>query len=100
MLERAHLDWRRRKAGVRGTTYRLGDTLNFRRGRAAAERSSERRRREDEAPRLAAVIPELESLRLEVSEKRGDIGVAEASHIRRVVVDHAPALFLIPCGES
>jgi len=74
--------------------------LNFRRGRAAAERLNERRRREDEAPRLAAVIPDLESLRLEVSEKRGDIGIAEVSHIRRVVVEHAPALFLIPCGES
>jgi hypothetical protein len=74
--------------------------VNFRRGRAAAERSNERRRREDEAPRLAAVAPDLESLRLEVSEKRGDIGIAEGAHIRRVVVEHAPALFLIPCGES
>jgi hypothetical protein len=85
---------------VREATFRLEDFVNFRRGRAAAERSSERRRREDEAPRLAAVAPELESLRLEISEKRGDIGIAEASHIRRVVVEHAPALFLIPCGES
>jgi hypothetical protein len=74
--------------------------LNFRRGRAAAERSTERRRREDEAPRLAAVAPDLETLRLEVSEKRGDVGIAEAAHIRRVVVEHAPALFIIPCGES
>jgi hypothetical protein len=76
------------------------DRLNFRRGRAAAERTNERRRREDEAPRLAAVVPDLESLRLEVTEKRGEIGIAEAAHIRRVVVEHAPALFLIPCGES
>ena len=74
--------------------------MNFRRGRAAAERTLERRRREDEAARLAAVCPDLESLRLEVSERRGEIGIAEASHIRRVVVEHAPALFLIPCGES
>jgi hypothetical protein len=74
--------------------------LNFRRGRAAAERTTERRRREDEAPRLAAAVPNLETLRLEMSEKRGDIGIPEAAHIRRVVVEHAPALFLIPCGES
>jgi hypothetical protein len=74
--------------------------MNFRRGRAAAERSAERRRREDEAPRLAAVVPDLVSLKLEMSEKRGDIGIAEASHIRRVVVEHAPALFIVPCGES
>ena len=74
--------------------------MNVRRGRAAAERTTERRRREDEAPRLAAVAPDLASLRLEVSEKRGDVGIAEAAHIRRVVVEHAPALFLIPCGES
>lgn len=47
-----------------------------------------------------AVIPDLESLRLELTEKRGDIGLAGASHIRRIVVEHAPALFLIPCGES
>jgi hypothetical protein len=75
--------------------------LNFRRGRSsAAERSIERRKREDEAPRLAQVAPDLATLRLEVTEKRGDIGIAEAAHIRRVVVEHAPALFLIPCGES
>lgn len=74
--------------------------MNFRRGRAAAEKTSERRRREDEAPRLTAVVPDLETLRLEVTEKRGDIGIAEASYIRRIVVEHAPALFLIPCGES
>lgn len=74
--------------------------MNFRRGQAAAKRTTERRRREDEAPRLNVVCPHLESLRLEVSERRGDIGIAEASHIRRVVVEHAPALFLIPCGES
>lgn len=78
----------------------MEEILNFRRGRAAAERTTERRRREDEAPRLIAVAPDLATLRLEVSEKRGDVGIADASHIRRVVVEHAPALFLIPCGES
>lgn len=74
--------------------------MNFRRGRAAQERVSERRRREDEAPRLAAVAPHLESLRIELSEKRGNIGIADGTHIKRVVVEHAPALFILPCGES
>jgi hypothetical protein len=74
--------------------------MNFRRGRTASDRTQERRRREDEAPRLVASAPDLESLRLEITEKRGDVGIAEAAHIRRVVVEHAPALFLIPCGES
>lgn len=74
--------------------------MNFRRGRAAQERVNERRKREDESPRLAQVAPHLESLKLELSEKRGDIGIAEATHIKRVVVEHAPALFLLPCGES
>ena len=74
--------------------------MNFRRGRAAQERTSERRRLEDEAPRLAVVAPNLESLKIQLSEKRGDIGIAEASHIKRVVVEHAPALFNLPCGES
>lgn len=46
------------------------------------------------------LVPELTSLRLELSEKRNDVGVADTSHIRRVVVEHAPALFIIPCGES
>ena len=74
--------------------------MNFRRGRAAAERTTERRRREDEAPRLSAAVPNLASLRLEMGEKRGDVGIAEVSHLRRVVVENAPALFLVPCGES
>ena len=73
--------------------------MNFRKSRAT-ERMNERRRREDEAPRLSTVVPELESLRLELAEKRGDVAIPEATHIKRVVVEHAPALFLIPCGES
>jgi hypothetical protein len=41
----------------------------------------------------------LDSLRLEVEERRAGGVVAETSHIRRVVVDHAPALFVLPCGD-
>ena len=72
---------------------------NFRR-REAAERSAERRRREDEAPRLREVVPGLESLKLEIAERRGDAPITEASYVRRVVVEHAPAMFLVPCGDT
>ena len=64
----------------------------------AAERFAQRRRREDEAPRLRARIPALLSLRLEVEERRALSTVVEFRHVRHVV-DSAPALFLLPCGD-
>jgi hypothetical protein len=70
--------------------------MPYRRGRAAAERFAERRRREDEAPRLSTQVPELASLELEIQELSGATGTR---HTRRVVVDRAPALFLLPCGD-
>jgi hypothetical protein len=67
----------------------------------AAQRFAERRRREDEAPRLITEIPELRSLRLDVDEHTKDgIVSSEPAHIRRVVVEHAPALFILPCGDG
>lgn len=66
----------------------------------AALRFAERRRREDEAPRLSAEVPKLKTLQLEIEERSGGSSVAEPKHMRKVVVDHAPALFLIPCGDS
>lgn len=66
----------------------------------ASIRYTERRRREDEAPRLSELFPKLESLRLDVSERRANVPLAEAGYIRRIVVEHAPALFLLPCGDS
>lgn len=74
--------------------------MNYRRNSEAAQRFAERRQREDEAPRLHAEVPQLESLRLEIEEHRAGGTVADSAHIRRVVVDHAPALFLLPCGDS
>lgn len=71
----------------------------MRRNTAAAERTAERRRLEDEAPRLAAVIPSLESLKLNVREFKADVAVAEAEHTRHVVVAHAPLLFILPCRD-
>jgi hypothetical protein len=64
----------------------------------AAERFAERRRREDEAPRLRVRIPNLISLRLEVEERRSSSVVVESRHVRHIV-DSAPALFVLPCSD-
>lgn len=72
---------------------------NPRRNLEAAQRAAARRQREDDAPRLRDKVPGLESLKLEIDEVRGAEAVAGASHIRRVVVEHAPALFVIPCSD-
>ena len=70
-----------------------------RRNRDAANRFAERRKREDEAPRLTAEVPSLESLKLDVEERRPGVVSAEVSHIRRIMVEHAPALFEVPCSD-
>ena len=64
---------------------------------AAAMRSAERRRREQEAPRLASEVPGLKSLRIEVVEH---MPTGTTKHVKLVVVAHAPALFVLPCGDS
>jgi hypothetical protein len=74
--------------------------FNRRRHTEATARAIERRQREDEAPRLKQRISALKELRLEI-EERADGGTnIVARHIRRIVVDRAPALFMIPCSES
>ena len=70
--------------------------MNFRKNNPAALRFAERRRREDEAPRLSTEAPDLVSLRLEIEEQGGS---AQPKYIRRIVVDTAPALFFLPCGD-
>jgi hypothetical protein len=86
----------------------------------AAQRFAERRRREDAAPRLREAVPALATLRLEIDERRGvtnrtgdevpeglsQVGKArpgsnagDPKHVRLVVVDSAPALFSLPCGD-
>src|ERR1700685_4293591 len=64
----------------------------------AAERFAERRRREDEAPRLHTRVPALAPLRLEVEERRPASPVVDSRHMRHIV-DTAPALFMLPCGD-
>lgn len=68
-------------------------------GRDVAARFAERRRLEDEAPRLKDVAPKLVSCKIEIAEGRAESTTAEISHTRRVVVEHAPALFIVPCGD-
>lgn len=65
----------------------------------AAQRFAERRRREDEAPRLHSEVPRLRTLRLDIEERSDGRSVAEPTHVRHVVVASAPALFLLPCGD-
>ena len=60
---------------------------------------AERRRREDESPRLRAVVPRLKTLRLELSESRGEETQVENTQIKRIAIEHAPSVFMIPCGE-
>jgi hypothetical protein len=59
----------------------------------------DRRRREDEAARLRAEVPRLESLVLEIQETGPGGGLVDQRHIRRIVVEHAPALFDLPCVD-
>lgn len=64
--------------------------------RLAAQRFAERRQREADAPRLRREVPSLASLRLEIEECAG---AGATRHRRHVVIDQAPALFLVPCGD-
>jgi hypothetical protein len=70
------------------------------RSREAFLRFAERRRREDEARRLQSEVPRLRTLRLEIEEHRGSSTLAETKHVRHVVVARAPALFVLPCGDT
>ena len=67
---------------------------------AAAQRAAERRERENSAPRLATEVPDLVSLCFEIEERSGSMAVMQPKYIRRIVVPNAPALFLVPCGDS
>ena len=65
----------------------------------AADRFAERRRRENEAPRLSDIVPRLETLRLEVRETRGGAVLSGMAYVRPVVVARAPALFELVCQD-
>lgn len=72
---------------------------HHRRTSQKAERALERRVREDSAPRLREAVPALDSLAIRFYEMHGEKPLAEATHIRRIVVDHAPAHFEVACAD-
>ncbi len=65
----------------------------------AAIRNAERRRRENEAPRLRERVPKLSSLKLEITERRTGGIEPDVSHVKRVVVESAPAMFDLTCCD-
>jgi hypothetical protein len=67
---------------------------------AAALRAADRRERENAAPRLHSEVPNLTSLRLEVEEKSPTSSALQPKYTRFIMVASAPALFLLPCGDS
>ena len=70
--------------------------MKFRKTSPAAQRFADRRQREDDAPRLRDEVPDLVSLLLDVHEEGGS---AKPRYLRRIVVETAPALFFLPCGD-
>jgi len=62
----------------------------------AALRFADRRQREDDAPKLSSQVPGLTMLQLEIEERTG---IGGTKHTRRFLVDRAPALFLVQCGD-
>jgi hypothetical protein len=49
---------------------------------------------------LAAEVPKLATLKLELEEHEGTSRRPEQNHIRHIVVASAPALFMVPCGDA
>lgn len=70
---------------------------NRKKAALAQQRSTERREREERAPRLKGLVPELTTLRI-VVEDCYPLGTTK--HTRHVMVDRAAALFVVPCGDS
>lgn len=64
----------------------------------AAQRYAERLQREKDAPRLRDRVPALMTLRLEITDGR-NVTSADWKHSRIILVDTAPALFSLMCGD-
>jgi hypothetical protein len=77
--------------------YVVSVLMNSRKNSVQAQRFAERRRREDDAPRLQDQVPGLVSLKLDIEDRTS---VGGNTHTRHVVIDRAPALFLVACGDS
>lgn len=59
-----------------------------------------RGKREQAAGKLLQKVPDLTSLNLEIRESRPNGLTNDTQYIRRVVVEHAHALFEMPCSYS
>lgn len=59
-----------------------------------------RNKREQAAGKLLHKVPDLTSLSLEIREIGSSNGKSETQYIRRVVLEHAHALFEMPCSYS
>ncbi|MGK4002921.1 hypothetical protein WMF31_09895 [Sorangium sp. So ce1036] len=75
-------------------------SANRRRNIEREERMALRGQRERAAGKLLQKIPDLESLSLEIRETRPNAPTNDTQYIRRVVVEHAHALFEMPCSYS
>jgi hypothetical protein len=71
----------------------------MRRQTVASKRAIERRERENAARRLNEIVPELQDLSLRIVEVKEGNEEPEVRHVRRIVVDRAPALFDLPCSD-
>ena len=71
----------------------------YRRDTEAIKRAAERRKREDKAERLRRKVPKLKTLSIRITEKPADGSGYEINYVKHIVIDHAPALFEIPCME-
>ena len=78
-------------AGTPGTTRRKRTE--------GVKRAVGRREREDAAGRLSEVRPGLRELSIAIEERHAGDSANDVSHIRRVVVQSAPALFEFGCCD-
>ena len=61
---------------------------------------TDRWKRENDAPRLNAEVPNLEALRMNLEEFSGGHRIVGTSRIQHVVIAQASSRFEIPCGDS
>lgn len=67
--------------------------------REREERRKKRMESEDAAGKLLSKAPDLTSLSIAMHETRPEGVVSDTYHIRRFVVEHAPALFEVSCSD-
>jgi hypothetical protein len=66
----------------------------------SAERRTLRGQREDAAGKLLQRVPDLTSLSLSIHETRPNGCLNDTQYIRRIVIEHASALFEVPCSYA